>query len=67
MVKECGQGSRTYEHPSEYKGIKNQAVIKLFIEENCLKCEEFCGSRHDFENCKPLGDRCPKPVTWPLK
>lgn len=58
-----------YIHPKAYKGIRNtptsQNVQKLFVEENCLKCSEFCGKEHDFTECKPLYHKCPQPIKYP--
>lgn len=55
----------TYTHSKEYKGVIHQDRQRLFVEENCLKCSEFCGKEHDFEECKPFYERCPKPVKHP--
>ena len=54
----------TYKHPKEYKGVRNQDMARLYVEENCLKCSEFCGRDHDFSECFQRGknpERCPKP------
>ena len=55
----------TYEHPKAYKGANNQDVIRVFVEDNCLKCSEFMGQEHDFNDYKPLYSKCPKPVKYP--
>lgn len=50
-----------YEHPKEYKGIRNQDRARLMVEENCLKCSEFMGAEHDFSECDLTGKKCPQP------
>lgn len=44
-----------YKHPHEYKGTdKNphiQLRVKQHVENNCLKCDKFCGTEHDFKEC----------------
>ena len=55
----------TYTHPKAYKGANNQDVIRVMVEDNCLKCSEFMGKEHDFTECKPLYSKCPKPVKYP--
>ena len=62
-----------YIHPKEYKGIRNQDRARQMVEDNCLKCSEFCGREHDFAECFGLTDRgqpiigikCPKPFRIP--
>ncbi len=41
----------TYKHPKKYKGIRNQDIARQMVEENCLKCENFMGQEHDFNEC----------------
>ena len=47
-----------YKHPEKYEGIRNQSIAKVMVNENCLKCEKFCGQEHDFSECKPLFEKC---------
>lgn len=58
-----------YKHPKEYKGIRKtgsmQDIMRVYVEENCLKCSEFCGQEHDFDNCRPLSNHCPQPIHYP--
>ena len=66
-----------YVHPQKYKGIKfdtpnAQARMKLYVEENCLKCDLFMGKEHDFAECNhtlfSLDCTCPqecrRPPAW---
>ena len=46
----------TYVHPKKYKGLvldtpNHQAIIKEYVEKNCLKCDLFMGQEHDFSEC----------------
>ncbi len=46
-----------YIHPKKYKGIKSfseigQNIVRNRVEEYCLKCSEFMGQEHDFEECQ---------------
>lgn len=69
IAEKYGIKTMNYKHPKCYKGIRQaeltQDCMKVFVENNCLKCSEFCGKEHDFENCKPLYDKCPKPLKYP--
>lgn len=45
-----------YVHPKKYKGLlintpNNQAITKVYVEENCLRCDLFSGQEHDFSEC----------------
>lgn len=45
-----------YVHPKKYKGLQidtpnNQAIIKVYVEENCLRCDLFNGRDHNFSEC----------------
>jgi|LGOV01.1.fsa_nt_gb hypothetical protein len=54
-----------YKHPKSYDGIPNtiyhQTRIKYRVENYCLKCSNFLGAEHDFEECKTKG----KFTQWP--
>lgn len=45
----------TYKHPNRYAGSSEnnhvQFRTKQFVESNCLKCENFMGKEHNFEDC----------------
>lgn len=44
-----------YLHAKQYEGAdKNPHIqfrVKQHVENNCLKCEKFCGKEHDFKEC----------------
>lgn len=45
-----------YTHPKEYRGLEidtpnNQAIMKEYVEANCLQCDLFNGREHDFSEC----------------
>ena len=45
-----------YMHPKKYKGLRidtpnNQAIAKIYVEANCLRCDLFSGQEHDFSEC----------------
>ena len=54
-----------YKHPTKYKGVRNQDIARLIVEENCLKCSEFMGVEHDFSECDLTGKKCPQPFKHP--
>lgn len=58
-------GTFKYEHPKKYEGARNQNIVRLIVEENCIKCSEFMGQSHDFTNCDSTGKYCPKPFKHP--
>ena len=54
-----------YIHPKKYIGVSENAHIQLrtkqYVERNCLKCDKFCGTEHDFEECNySYGKGCDK-------